>query len=79
MRERLSEWAMYFAAVGIALWAAAGILFLLGNQPNERLIALLVIGVLAFALYIYARPGDGRYHRYRGRLEFSRLTLQSTH
>lgn len=60
MRERLSEWAMYFAAVGIALWAAAGILFLLGNQPNERLIALLVIGVLAFALYVYARPSEVR-------------------
>ncbi|MBI5649657.1 MAG: GldG family protein [Chloroflexi bacterium] len=56
MRERLENWASYFAAVGVAVWAAAGILFLLGNQPNERLIALVVIGILAFALYIYARP-----------------------
>jgi ABC-type uncharacterized transport system involved in gliding motility auxiliary subunit len=60
MRERLQEWATYFGAVGLALWAAAGILFLLGNQPRERLITLLVIGVLFFALYVYARPAQVR-------------------
>ncbi len=60
MRERLHGWAAYLGAVGIALWAAAGILFLLGNQPRERLIALLVLGVLFFALYVYARPAEVR-------------------
>jgi ABC-type uncharacterized transport system involved in gliding motility auxiliary subunit len=58
MRERLEPWASYFAAVGVAVWAAAAILFLLGNQPNERLIALGVIGALAFVVYIYARPQE---------------------
>lgn len=60
MRERLEGWATYFASVGLALWAAAGILFLLGNQPRERLIALLAIGVVLFAIYIYARPSEVR-------------------
>lgn len=60
MRERLQYWAGYFVAIGIALWAATGVLFLLGNQPQERLIALLVLGALFFALYIYARPSAVR-------------------
>ena len=60
MRERLQAWATYFAAVGMALWAAAGILFLLGNQPRERLIALLAVGVILFAIYIFARPSEVR-------------------
>ena len=60
MRTRLQEWANYFAAVGLALWAAAGILFLLGNQPNERLMALAALGVLFVALYVYARPSEVR-------------------
>ncbi|MDE3089860.1 MAG: GldG family protein, partial [Chloroflexota bacterium] len=46
-------------AAGIALWFAAGILLLLG-QPCERLVALLVIGVLFIALAIYARPSEVR-------------------
>ena len=60
MRERLQEWATYFGAVGLALWVVAGILRLLGNQPTERLIALLVIGVIFMALYVYARPAQVR-------------------
>ncbi len=55
MRERLQAWAEYFAGVGIALWAAAGILFLLGNQPAERLLALGVIGALLLGVYVYFR------------------------
>ncbi|MBI5034611.1 MAG: GldG family protein [Chloroflexi bacterium] len=57
IRQRLIEWADYFGAVGLALWVAAGILLVLGNQPTERIIALLVLGVLAFAVFIYARFG----------------------
>lgn len=56
MRKRIEGWADYFAGVGIALWVAAGILYVLGNQPNERLIALAVLGVILLALYIFARP-----------------------
>lgn len=56
MRERLQEWAIYFGAVGLALWVAAGILFLLGNQPPERLITLLVIGLVAIVIYFFLRP-----------------------
>lgn len=60
MRERLQDWAPYFFGLGVALWVTAGILKLLGNQPTERLIALLVLGVLFFAVYVYARPSDVR-------------------
>ncbi len=58
MRERLQEWATYFGAVGLALWVAAGILKILGRVQNEVLIAMLVLGVLFFALYVYARPAE---------------------
>ncbi len=57
IRERLIAWADYIGAVGIALWVAAGVLFILGNQPTERLIVLLVLGVIAFGIFIYARFG----------------------
>ena len=57
IRKLLIEWADYFGAVGLALWVAAGILLVLKNQPTERIIALLVLGVLAFAVFIYARFG----------------------
>ncbi|MBI5304043.1 MAG: GldG family protein [Chloroflexi bacterium] len=60
MRERLNAWAIYFAGVAIALWVAAAILYLIGNQPNERLIALGVIGAVLFGLYVYARPTEVR-------------------
>lgn len=60
MRERLNSWATYFAGVGIALWVATAILYVLGNQPNERLIALAVLGAIGIALYVYARPSDVR-------------------
>ncbi len=60
MRERLQEWATYFGAAGLALWFAAGILKVLGRIQNESLIALLVVGVLLFALYVYARPAEVR-------------------
>ncbi len=55
MRDRLQNYAIYFGAVGLALWVAAAILFFL-SQPTERLIALLVIGLIAIAIYIYLRP-----------------------
>ena len=60
MRERLQEWATYFGALGLALWVAAGILKILGRVPDQAFIALLVVGVLFFALYVYARPGEVR-------------------
>lgn len=56
MRERLQPWAMYFGAVGLALWVAAGVLYLLGNQPTERLVALLVIGLIALVIYFVMEP-----------------------
>jgi ABC-type uncharacterized transport system involved in gliding motility auxiliary subunit len=59
MRERLEEYAPYFGALGLGLWAAALILKLL-NQPAERIIALLVVGALALALYIFGRPAQVR-------------------
>jgi ABC-type uncharacterized transport system involved in gliding motility auxiliary subunit len=58
MRERLQEWGVYFFAVGLALWVAAGILLLVGNQPRERLIALFVIGAVSLALFALARPAE---------------------
>ncbi len=60
MRERLQEWAIYFGAVGLALWVVAGIFFLLGNQTNQVLLALLAVGLVFFALYVYLRPDDVR-------------------
>ncbi len=60
MRERLEGWATYIGAVGIALWVAAAILKILGRLPDPGLIALLALGVVCFALYIYARPAEVR-------------------
>lgn len=60
MREKLSQWAVYFAGIAIALWAAAAILFIIGNQPNERLLALAGVGVVFFGLYVYANPTQVR-------------------
>ncbi len=60
MRERLQEWAVYFGAAGLALWVAAGIFYLLGNQTNQVLIALLVVGLVFIALYVYLRPDQVR-------------------
>ena len=57
MREKFYEWADYFAAVAFALWVAAGILFLLKSQPNERLIVLVAVGVAFFLLYLYFKFG----------------------
>lgn len=59
MRERLEVWAPYLFGVGFALWASAIIIKLIG-QPDERVIALLVAGLVFFALFIYARPSDVR-------------------
>ncbi len=58
MRERLQDWAAYFGALGIAFWAAAAILKVIGSQPDQLLIMLLVVGVVFFALYVYLRPSD---------------------
>ncbi len=60
MRERLQDWAVYFGAVGLALWVAAGIFYLLGNQTNQVLIALVAVGVVFVALYVYLRPDEVR-------------------
>ncbi|HEX7587000.1 MAG TPA: Gldg family protein, partial [Anaerolineae bacterium] len=60
MRERIQEWAAYIGALGFALWIAAGILKILGRVQDTAFIALLVAGVLLFALYIYARPSQVR-------------------
>ena len=60
MRERLQGWATYLGAVGIALWFAAGILQILGRIQREPLIALLGLGVVFMALYVYARPAEVR-------------------
>jgi ABC-type uncharacterized transport system involved in gliding motility auxiliary subunit len=55
MRDKLYQWADYFAALAFALWVAAGILYLLKNQPTERLLVLVVLGVVFFLLFLYAR------------------------
>jgi ABC-type uncharacterized transport system involved in gliding motility auxiliary subunit len=60
MRERLQEWAVYFGAVGLALWVVAGIFYLLGSQTNQVLLALLAVGLVFVALYVYLRPDDVR-------------------
>jgi len=60
MREKLYSWAVYFAGIAIALWAAAAILYIIGNQPNERLLALAGVGVVFFGLYVYAKPSEVR-------------------
>jgi len=52
IRQRLIEWADYFGAVALALWAATVILFFLGNQPRERLLLLAGLGVVFFILYL---------------------------
>lgn len=53
MREKLYGWADYFAALAFALWVAAGILYLLKNQPPERLAVLVVLGVVFFLLFLF--------------------------
>ena len=57
MREKLYQWSDYFAALAFALWVAAGILFLLKNQPNERLLVLVAIGGAFFLLFLYFKFG----------------------
>jgi ABC-type uncharacterized transport system involved in gliding motility auxiliary subunit len=57
MREKFYEWADYFAAVAFALWVAAGILFLLKSQSNERLLLLVILGVAFFLVYLYFKFG----------------------
>lgn len=57
MREKFYAWADYFAALAFALWVAAGILFLLKNQPTDRLLILVGIGVVFFLLFLYAKFG----------------------
>ncbi|MCL4486697.1 MAG: GldG family protein [Chloroflexi bacterium] len=60
MRERLEEWAVYFAAFGIALWVAAGLLKVLGQIQDVPLIALVVLGLVFIGLYVYTRPSEVR-------------------
>lgn len=55
IRERLQAWADYIGAVALALWVATVILFFLGNQPQERLLALAGLGVVFFALFLVAK------------------------
>lgn len=55
IRERLVAWADYFGAAGFALWVAAGVLLILGNQPIERISVLLVVGVIAMGIFVYAK------------------------
>jgi ABC-type uncharacterized transport system involved in gliding motility auxiliary subunit len=57
MREKLYEWADYFAALAFALWVAAGILFLLQKASLEWLIILAVVGVVSFLLFLYFKFG----------------------
>lgn len=57
MREKLYEWADYFAALAFALWVAAGILFLLKKATLEWLIALALIGVVFFLLFLFFKFG----------------------
>ncbi len=71
MRERLQPYAIYFGAVGLALWVAAAVLFLI-SQPTERVLALVVIGLIAIVIYGLLRPDEvrqflsGRGVRYGG-------------
>jgi len=55
MRERLVQWADYFAAAGLALWVAAGVLLIRGGAPTQLLIGLLVAGVLLIGIFVYAK------------------------
>jgi ABC-type uncharacterized transport system involved in gliding motility auxiliary subunit len=57
MRQKLYEWADYFAALAVALWVAAGILYILKNQPPERLIVLVALGVVCFLVFLYFKFG----------------------
>ncbi len=55
MRERLQPWADYLGGVALALLAAAAILFLIGNQPRERLLVIVGISAIFFAVFVYLR------------------------
>lgn len=57
MREKLYAWADYFAALAFALWVAAGILFVLKNQPIENLLVLGGIGSVFFLMFLYFKFG----------------------
>lgn len=59
MRERIQAWADPIAGIAIALLVAAGILKLL-NQPNERVVVLVVLGVIGLVFYIFAKPSQVR-------------------
>ncbi len=59
MRERIQAWADPIAGIAIALLVAAGTLKLL-NQPNERVVALVVLGVIGLVFYVFAKPAQVR-------------------
>ncbi len=59
MRARLEAWADYIGGVGLAFLAVSGLLFLL-NQPRERSLVLLALGVIFMVLYVIARPQQVR-------------------
>ncbi len=55
IRERLQAWADYFGAVAVALWAATIILFFIGSPSRETLLALAGLGVVFFAVFLFAK------------------------
>lgn len=57
MRDKLYQWADYFGALALALWVAAGILYLLKNQPTERLLLLVGLGIVFFLSFLYFKFG----------------------
>lgn len=57
MRDKLYQWADYVGAIALALWVAAGILYLLKNQPTERLLLLVGLGVVFFLFFLYFKFG----------------------
>ncbi len=59
MRERLEAWADYVGGIGLAFLAVSGLLFLL-DQPRERSLILLALGVIFLVLYVIARPQQVR-------------------
>lgn len=60
MRERIQEWAPYLAALGVALWAAVAVLYLIGNLQANVALGLIALGIFFFALYLMNRPREVR-------------------
>lgn len=58
MQQRLSSWATYIGALGIAVIAAAFLLGIVTNLRRDVLLLFAGVGIVLIAFYIFTRPRE---------------------